>query len=228
VSDFSTAVKYLRLTPVNKVTPEQAEAAQQLNGSSNPSKYLSLVPTRALSLVESYISIPPYVPDFLDNSLRITGRMLTQWTVKNSAPFFILNTNTGIPRQAGILCVRYRVNEDVHRYAIYGNQAPRRNTLSTKSRFQPQTYFQNYTNQVIGAYCVFEYWFVNRPANISDYTFGLPHGFTVKTSILSLPISSDDTGIITATNNTQQIADLGTLLPEVVPTPQDALVYLSN
>jgi hypothetical protein len=177
MSDLSSVTKRLRYGLARVVTRTEAAAAQSATGSTNPDKYVTIDPSREIKLINTFITIPAYQFMYTNNAYG-GMRLMYQWNVSISHPFYFLKSPIVNTDLDGFLAIKWRVGTTVYRYFLYGNQFDGNLPL--------------YSGQKIGKYCVFEWWDSwNDAAPI-----GLSIPLTFETSLLNTPATPDEQQVL--------------------------------
>jgi len=236
MSDFVDVVKYLDKGPVRVASYTEA-----LNANIPFDKFYGKVPTRAIKKLYWYIQLQPY-----QVSGAIGGRLVFQYNITMPAPFYIIGVS-GAPafKTSGIVtrgmqsvgAIKWRNGTAVKRYCFLNKQwkGPLQYYINHQNKVSFVPSMPDYSNQVIPANCVIEFWtsFFDQVASGQlGKTSGFATPILIQTSIKSNPVTADDAAVIYQAIDPISIPiathTLGVALPENLPYTQDDIVWLDN
>ncbi len=196
-----------------------ATASEAALAPRNFEKYYSVDKTRAIKKIQKVFTLPAHTIALDSPAQFQAGELLFQYNMTVGVDFcllqkFALNTTIG-----GVLTVKYRENDVVHRYALYGNQE---NLFLATDVLA----FPLYNNQVIRSNCVFEFWATS--VHPECVAYGLPADFEVVTSILVNPDYAEELEREITGPTLFEKDDIGVARPETLPYDQDNQVWLNN
>lgn len=213
MGDFSSVVKALDYRRASKDTTVNL-------------KPLTLYPSRAIKKIFTRLQL--LAPsDFTDDVYEL-GLLIYQYNVTVGQSFSIGNAGKLLSKVisdehafpaglAGSLTVKWRVGTTVFRYFLDGTRI---NTmLNRQSNFFPQ-----YSNQLIPSNCVFEYYFNGIITGSAAIQMA---EINVETSIYRNPDNAEETEDVLSFNYLSR-ADVGNVVPLVIPSNQTTLIWESN
>ena len=214
MSNINERIKRLDIIPARQIT--FAEAATQVNNASaNLSKYFSILPSRAIQKIPTYIQLnapglfhnPFFAPLIQPYALYFQWNVTvgSSWYVE---PTFVLDTNN---LNNGYLTIKYRIGNTVIRYVIASDS----NYVSGN--------FSYYNNQELPSNVCFEWY--NNP---TLPTTGFIKNFLVKTSLVINPTTGDDLQRIINSTGPYIRSQLGFNLPAALSINQPTIVFNSN
>lgn len=184
--------------------------------------------TKQINKVRSIEKLPYYInlPAFESLTVPKNGRLLFQYNASLPFNFRIIDPIKQSPfLSKGILTIKYRVGSKVYRYIIWGElQITEFPTLGKVINVYD---FEAYTNQLIGKNCCFEFWSIQRVGIAIARPNGIPN-LKLKTSILEDPSNVNQYEKVLNLVVPLEHTDLGSTLPETIPTNQANLAWLNN
>jgi hypothetical protein len=202
----------LDIVPARLLTQNEINQGTQFN---TLKKYQSIVPTRAIQKIPTYIKLisPGLIIGGFFTSL-LPQALYIQWNISVGSnwyvepPFFLDGANFRI----GFLTVKYRINTTVYRYVIGGYNQGIPTNLSL------------YNNQELPSNVCFEWWTAS--GEVPDT--GIVNDFLVKTSLVQNPTTGDDTERILVASGPYLRADFGFNLPVNLPIDNTIEAFLTN
>lgn len=213
MSSFDEAAKYLQIAKARKATLAEAQ-----NNAIPFSKYYELRKTRGITRVNDVISIPAF-----NSSLGVEGALMGQINYTVEAPFKLIAVN--MPFQQYMqhwICIRYRKDGVTYRYSL--NVAFDKGYMPLVAGKRFHFVGEEYKGETIYPNFCIEFYRLSPILGT-----GQSPAFTLKTSLLSMPTSSNATVGTTYEGTLYTRAQLAIALPENIPSSySDASKWLDN
>lgn len=199
MGDFSQIRDRLDIRKARLLTDQEADTSFP-----RVSKYRTLLKSRPITKVPVNIVLPAFTNGFI---IYWYGQLAYQYNVSAPRDFYIKRVQNpdGL---YGILCVKWRVGTQVHRYMLY----PYENQELYK--------FDAYDKHLVKKNCCFELWGIFSPIVTKEVI--------IETSLLDLPNNVDDVGHIYPASAYYNREAMGQALPENIPTDQTNIAWLDN
>lgn len=209
MSSFNEAVKYLSIRPARVASIQEMENAQNISGSTNSDKYLTIDSARPVQTIPVEITLAAYQQSY-DAIPNYANRLLYQYNLTMPSPFYFIDPLILVTPGTDFyklfyIAIKWRHGHIVTRRFVYGHNIEVQANINSPAR---------YNNELIPVNCCFEVWTTFQTSvDPGARDFGLLVPLVLRTSLLYIPNTADELNVNEPANTIYDVVNHGVVLP---------------